>query len=134
MKYIQNTILLIFITIGFSCTIKKQASESINNYAIPEEYITYTKQQKNNILILSNINETTPLQPVKILKIILIDINKNEIILEDQLREGSYEWIDNDLIKFLYSVGNPQKGVDYSYYFDTKLRKKTSNNITQKAK
>ena len=127
MKHKQNLILIFLILLGFSCSVNKKASELKNTYIIPNKYETYLTQQKKNILLLSNSNKTTPLMPIKILQLVIIDTDTEEIIFEDEIREGSYDWVNDDFIKVTYTPGNPQTNTDYFYYFNIKTRKKVNN-------
>lgn len=136
MKY-----LLILAILFASCSVAKKESSSVTSSAISQNnietiasrYPDWQCQEKGGYLVFQKKNTPTRMNPAKIIHVVVVDTVSAKEIFNEEIINGSFEWVDEFIFKVNYTPGNPELGKDYFYYFNMKTKKKTRSISPNKA-
>lgn len=92
---------------------------------ILSKYPDWEFQERSGYWVLQKKNKPTRMNPERILHVIVIDSVTQKEIFNEQIFNGSFEWVDDVIFKVKYTPGNPELGKKYFYFFNIKTKKKT---------
>ncbi len=148
MLYRFSAFMLFFIFLTFCSSSKPNSQQKITSEIKPEKYKAAAEAQfKNNIQYRFNKDKSCVLcvKTIKLpndpgqfkLSFILYDLRNDEIIFEASHPNAKVKWISTEQIQVFLTPGivslrEDKEKTNYGYIYDTKIRKKVSNNLQRK--
>ena len=128
----NKVLLLISFILLFSCSSNKRATVNQEQMIIPAKFSQYNQELSplGDIIILHKELKTDKQHPSTILQYAVFSKTKNAIIFEDQLVNGKYEWLSDNILKVSYTPGIIKENTPDTgnvYYINMKTEEKTYN-------